>query len=230
MKKIRVPALALAGALTLSLVLSACGGKDEPVDSTAPSQSPAASESVVPSETPEIPGADAPASTPGSAGDPETQPTQRPTAAPTQKPVGSHPAVTAPPADAPSSVAISVSDIWADISELDLPAFTDLDDETLTALYGISPSDLEEYVGKIPMMNVQAAEFFLAKVKSGKLDAVKAGLNKRQADLVKEWESYLPEQLELVKGYKLVANGDFVLFAIGGEADKAVEIFNGYTK
>jgi hypothetical protein len=108
---------------------------------------------------------------------------------------------------------------------MELPAFMDMDADILSALYGIDESDLVEYVGKIPMMNVQATEFFIAKVQSGKMDAVKAGIAQRQADLVTQWESYLPEQLELVKNYKLVTSGDYILFAVSETADQAVTIF-----
>ena len=48
----------------------------------------------------------------------------------------------------------------------------DVDADTLSALYGIDAADLEEYICKMPMMSVQATEFFIAKVKDGKLDAV----------------------------------------------------------
>ena len=234
MKKLRLTALALTGALTLSLVLSACGG-DKPADSVPPTDSPVISESVKPSETPEESvDPNAPASTPGSSEDPETQPSEKPStpsAKPSEKPVGTHPAVTPAPSDAPAEdTTDKVAAVWTGISALDLPSFMDLDADTLTALYGISADDLETYVGKVPMMNVQATEFYIAKVKSGKMDTVKAGIAKRQADLVKEWEQYLPEQLELVKNYQLVTNGDYVMFAVSSYGDQVVEIFNNCTK
>ena len=41
---------------------------------------------------------------------------------------------------------------------------------------------------------------------------------------------YLPEQLELVQNYKLVTNGNYILFAVSEYADEAVTAFNAYTK
>jgi hypothetical protein len=219
MKKFRFPALALAGALTLSLLLAACGSSDaqstptpevtdtpdvvetveasvEPTDSALPKETPA-EESKAPSQS-----------------------------APAQSAAPSASTTTQAPSQAPAASSVSVESIWDSISSaMELPAFMDMDADILSALYGIDESDLVEYVGKIPMMNVQATEFFIAKVQSGKMDAVKAGIAQRQADLVTQWESYLPEQLELVKNYKLVTSGDYILFAISETADQAVSIF-----
>ena len=124
----------------------------------------------------------------------------------------------------------AVQSVWNDISKLSLPNLTAMDDATLSAMYGISASDLEEYVCMMPLMGVHSTEFFIAKVKDGKMDTVKAGIAKRQADLDAQWSQYLPEQYELVKNYKLVTNGNYVLFAISEYAADAVTIFNSYTK
>ena len=124
----------------------------------------------------------------------------------------------------------AVQSTWNDISKLDIPSLTDLDDATLTALYGIDPADLDSYLCKMPMVNVQATEFFIAKVKDGKMDTVKAAVEKRQDDLEAQWSQYLPEQLELVQNYKLVTNGNYILFAVSEYADQAVTAFNTYTK
>ena len=124
----------------------------------------------------------------------------------------------------------AVQSTWNDISKLDIPSLTDLDDATLTALYGIDPADLDSYLCKMPMVNVQATEFFIAKVKDGKMDTVKAAVEKRQDDLEAQWSQYLPEQLELVQNYKLVTNGNYILFAVSEYADEAVTAFNTYTK
>lgn len=120
--------------------------------------------------------------------------------------------------------------MWNDISKLSLPNLTAMDDATLAAMYGINASDLEEYICMMPLMGVHSTEFFIAEVKDGKMDTVKAGIAKRQADLDAQWSQYLPDQHELVKNYKLVTNGNYVLFAISEYASDAVTIFNSYTK
>ncbi|MEQ2456916.1 DUF4358 domain-containing protein [Flavonifractor hominis] len=241
MKK-RIFALTLAGALVFGL-LAGCG-KTEPAPETTPPavESPAESpelpeDSALPQESPEaIPETTQPveeetpestASTAPSA-KPSTAPTTQPTAKPTQAPAKPTQTPAATPTPAPESD--PVQETWDEIAQLDLPSLTDLDDSTLNALYGIDPADLDSYICKIPVISVQATEFFIAKVKDGKMDTVKACVEKRQADLEAQWSQYLPEQLELVQNYKLVTNGNYILFVISDHADEAVNAFNSYTK
>lgn len=229
MKKISLSALTLTGALVLTL--AACSSKEPQATSTPESsQTPAAVESVTPTETPEasqepLPSESVnviapPAETDGVVKPLETQSPSEPTVAPS-------PSET--PSEAPAEDS-KVQAVWDAISTRELPYFMDLDDDILSQLYGIDAGDLVEYIGKMPFMNTQATEFFIAQVQSGKMDTVKQALEKRQADLEEQWSQYLPDQLELVKNYKLVTNGDYILFAIADCAEDAVNEFNTYTK
>ena len=253
MKKFRLAALALAGALSFTLLAACSGGGEaapettppastEPVESAEPTEpveptvipdpSPEATEPAAGEESP-APDGGTPAD-PGSSGPsrPETPessqpPAQTPQASPSQEP-SAEPSQEPEPSEAPGSSV--VQSVWNDIAALDIPSLADVDAATLTALYGIDSADLEEYVCKIPLMNVQATEFFIAQVKDGRMDAVKAGVEARQADLEAQWSQYLPDQLELVEGYQLVINGNYILFAISEYASDAVSVFNSYTK
>ncbi len=98
--------------------------------------------------------------------------------------------------------------------------------DVLTALYGISTDDLLDYVAYMPMINVSAEEYFIAKVAEGKMDTVEDGIMKRQSDLETTWSTYLPEQYELVKDYTLIKKGDYILFAIAPDTSAIEEIFN----
>ena len=235
----RFLALALAGTLTLSM-LTACGGGDGIAETPNTVATPPVMESVTPAPessapvaetTPAAPESSAPAAeesqTP--AATPSSKPSSTPAAKPTNTPAAKP---TAKPTPTPESKpqTNAVQSTWNDISKLELPSLSPMDDATLSALYGISASDLEEYVCMMPLMAVHATEFFIAQVKDGKMDTVKAGIAKRQADLVNQWSQYLPEQLELVENYKLVTNGNYVLFAVSEHAADAVSIFNSYTK
>lgn len=228
MKKIRLSALALTG--TMILTLAACGSKkSEPTPAPEVTDTPNAVESVTPTETPEV--SAEPTQSPQ-----VTAPAESETAAPaeSQKPVQSHPVETQPaptqtPSEAPAEES-KVQAVWDAIATRELPFFQDLDDELLSDFYGVDPADLVEYICKIPFMNTQATEFFLAQVQPGKMDTVKAALEKRQADLLDQWKQYLPDQLELVENYQLVTNGDYILFAIADCAADAVNEFNTYTK
>ena len=61
------------------------------------------------------------------------------------------------------------------------------------------------------------------------MDTVKAGVERRQADLEAQWSTYLPEQLELVQNYKLLTSGNYLFFAISYEADQVAQIFDDCT-
>jgi len=223
----KLSALALAGILTFS-TLAACGPK-EPVGSpgaTVPSAAPSPAETALPTPTP----------IPESTGTPAVPPTQTPTAAApsptpeTAKPSAAPaptPETTPAPTPSPAPSASVVQEIWADIAALsDPPEMADVDGELLSALYGIDEADLEDYICKMPLMNVHATEFFIAKVKDGRMDAVKAGIQSRQAALLEQWSMYLPDQLELVENYQLVTRGNYVLFAVSEDADSAAAAFN----
>ncbi len=222
MKHYRIPALALTGALTLSLLLSACGGNTEPTPTPTQPATPPAEETLSPSPTTE------PTVTPSAEPSPELTPAE------SGELVQSQPVTTPEPSTEPTpepAADVSVTDLWNSISaELDPPALMDLDDSLLSDLYGISADDLDEYVAKMPLMNVHATEFFLAKVKSGKMETVKAGVSKRLEDLKAQWEQYLPEQLELVNNAQVVENGDYLLFCISEDAESVVEEFNNSTQ
>ena len=125
---------------------------------------------------------------------------------------------------------VDLSELWTSMEEnLELPAMMELDDDALDFLYGMDAADLESYVGRIPMMNVHATEFFMAKVKDGKLDTIKEALENRQANLEQQWSMYLPDQYALVQNAKLVTNGNYVLFCISEDADSVVNLFNEAT-
>lgn len=231
----RFLALALIGALTLTLTACAGGGADPskapvtppPAVSYTPSPTPSAQPE--PTATPALSPSPAPTAEPTQSPQPTAKPTIQPTAKPTAKPTQA-PTPTAAPSEAPAPERSKVQQVWDEIAKQDLSNLTDLDADTLSALYGISASDLEEYICKMPLMNVKATEFFIAKVKDGKMDAVQAGAQKRQADLDAQWSTYLPDQYELVQDYRLVTNGNYLLFVVSEYADEAVTAFNAYTK
>lgn len=232
----RLLVLTLAGTLSLGL-LSACGRREYARtrdhafrNTVSPGHRcshcfprPAGG---VPGGTPD-PGGDRCSELPPPSDAPAATAKPQATPVPTQKPGG---AVTPAPTPESTPSASPVASTWNDIAKLDLPSLMDVDADTLSALYGIDAADLEEYICKMPMMSVQATEFFIAKVKDGKLDAVKSALEQRQKDLEEQWSQYLPAQLELVQNYKLVSNGNYILFAVSESAPDAVSAFNTYTK
>ena len=226
----RILSLALAGVLSLGLLTACGGGQDNVPETDTPAvESPSASPETEPTPTPEE--TVLPETTPPAEESPSEEPSDTPSAKPSTPP-SSAPSTKPTPTPAPVEPEPTVDVVqstWNAISQLDIPSLSDVDAETLSALYGINTDDLVSYVCKMPAISVQATEFFIAEVKEGKMDAVKAAVEKRQADLVQQWSQYLPEQLELVENYQLVTSGNYILFAISEHADQAVSAFNSYT-
>lgn len=109
---------------------------------------------------------------------------------------------------------------------LELPATVDMPEEMFADTYGIDTGLLESYSVNMPMMNVAATEIAVFEAKDeASIDAIKAGIEKRQKALEEQWQSYLPAQLELVQNYKVAVKGNLVLFVISEYADQIVENF-----
>lgn len=128
-----------------------------------------------------------------------------------------------------ANVTINLNELWDKITALgEMPMQMDVPDEFLADpdSYGINKDDLEDYIAKMPGMMVHATEFFIAKVKDGKMNDVKAALEARQAKLDAQWALYLPDQYALVQNYKLTVNGNYIFFAISEYAEQAEKLFN----
>ena len=251
-------ALALSGALTLSL-LAACGSPDaegsapparpppateslppspSPSPEATPSETPEPTESPEPSETPEPTESAQPSESQKPSESPAPSGSQKPSESPapseSQKPSESPaPSESQQPSETPapseSPSASVVQSIWNQVSGLERPEMMDLDAALLSDLYGIDPADLVEFVAKMPLVSANINEFLIAQCAPGRVDAVKAACESRLATLQSSASQY-PETAELLENYKLVTSGDYILFCIDGNADAMVEAFNTYAK
>jgi hypothetical protein len=98
------------------------------------------------------------------------------------------------------------------------PAMLAFDENTLEDFYGLTESDYDDFYGQMPLMNVTATEILVVKVKDGKQDAVKAGIEKRQEAMLNNWATYLPAQEALVKDYKRINYGSWEIFIVANES------------
>ena len=128
-------------------------------------------------------------------------------------------------------------EIWTQIEKEinpngdNLPSFMDeMSLDILTQVYALTSDDVDSFVLKTPLINVQATEIFIAKVKPGRMDAVKEAVTGRYKALDEIWSRYLPDQYELVKNYKTAEKGDFFIFVVAEEADKIISIFEAAVK
>lgn len=115
------------------------------------------------------------------------------------------------------------------LAKIQQPALAEMTPDMIKQMYYFDPAILEEYTIMSPLMNVKSNELSVIKVKDAKdLSAVEEGIKKRAADIQKGFETYLPDQYENSKNYKLVTKGNHVLFVISEEADRLVTEFDSF--
>ena len=130
----------------------------------------------------------------------------------------------------PAEVVASINKEFLEANADKLPAFMELDAETLQGMYGIEPEWVTAYVCQFPMMNVHATEIFIAHVADGQMDNVKKAIEDRKASLDATWSMYLPEQYELVKKSETIVKDNYILFAVTEHMDSLKGIFENATK
>lgn len=252
MKKIRMLSLALALAMTLTLALAACS-KAEPEPSTPdidigimPPGNSGGGLMIVPvptfpmeEETPdweEPPSESMEVVSPeesGQVAEPlesqvptiQTQPIQTPPPEATPEPEADY-------SDAHGQghgTAVTAADVYGKVFAVaDSVASMEVS-FVLEDFYAISASDLEDFVLYMPEMSTNIQEIFIAKVKSGKLDSVKAACEERQQAMAADAALY-PATGGYVESYQLVTEGDWLLFCVCGSPDSAVAAFRDALK
>jgi len=174
-----------------------------------------------------------PAQKPAATAKPTQKPTVKPTVKPPQKPSATQKPIATPKPPVKPSTDIKVSDITTKITtDLQYPALANVEGERLNDVYGTDFSDLvSEGVYLQAMMNVKATELVVVKLKSDKnYDAVVEAFDARAASIQKTFETYLQDQYEDAKNYKVVRNGKYVMLSISHDQDEVVKLFNGFFK
>jgi len=181
-----------------------------------PQPSPSPSESAKPDKKPQ------PSPSPSESAKPDKKPQPSPSpsesAKPDKKPE---------PSEKPKS--LSSGDIVDFMLEqVEQPVSLDMSAEQMEEAYGIDPDILENFAVRAPFVNIKSNELALFKVKKTKdAAAVKKGIEKRAGDIQKSFESYLPDQYENSKNYRVVTQGNYVLFIISESADDLEKAFKG---
>ena len=98
-------------------------------------------------------------------------------------------------------------------------ATMDITIEELNTIYGINTENVEQVVGKMPMMNVQASMYVLIQAKDGTVDTVRAELDEYAKQYEEQLSMYLPEQYELVQNRKVGTIGNTVYMIISENAE-----------
>lgn len=102
-------------------------------------------------------------------------------------------------------------------------ALMEVNDETLESQFNINKSDVKEYLIKVPMMITSSNSYIIIKPVDGKKDEVKEKIDEYMTKLEKQWETYLPEQYELVKNRLEKEYGDYLIYIISSDNDLVFE-------
>ena len=115
------------------------------------------------------------------------------------------------------------------LAKVEQPRLMELDAEGVKNFYHMDPALLEDYTMRSPMMNVQTNEIAIMKVKDAKdIPTVEAAIKQRAEDVQKQFETYLPDQYENAKNYKLVTKGNYVFFVISDKADELIKAYDSF--
>ena len=115
------------------------------------------------------------------------------------------------------------------VKEVEQPAQIELPAEQVKDFYNIDSEKLEDYSIRIPMMNVKTNEIAILKVKDAKdVPEVELAVKQRAENVKKQFETYLPDQYENAKNYKLVTKGNYVLLVISDKAEELVKVYDSF--
>ena len=115
------------------------------------------------------------------------------------------------------------------LAKIEQPMMMELTGEQVQEVYNIDPEKLADYAIRIPMMNVKSNEIAILKVKDvADVPAVEEAVKQRAQTVQQQFETYLPDQYENAKNYKLVTKGNYVLFVISDQADELVTEYDRF--
>ena len=163
---------------------------------------------------------------------PESKPdTSKPETKPETKPEESTPE--SKPESKPEETAMSASELMGKVIDdtIELPALNQMDSTYFADTYGIDTSLLKSYEVRTPMMIVHSTEIGIFELNNvSDASKVIAGIEKRVEGLKNQWQSYLPDQYELVQNYKTATKGNYVIFVVSEHADTIISNFNAQVK
>ncbi|MHA0857437.1 DUF4358 domain-containing protein [Paenibacillus sp. CMAA1364] len=114
------------------------------------------------------------------------------------------------------------------LAQIEQPSLMEMPEDMVLQFYHLDTVLLEQYTIMMPMMNVKTNEIAVLKVKDAKdIEAVETAVKQRATDVQKQFETYLPDQYENAKNYKMITKGNYVIFII---SENAAEIETAFEK
>lgn len=115
------------------------------------------------------------------------------------------------------------------LAKVEQPSLMDMNADMIKDMYQFDPAIADQYAVKMPMMNTKTNEIAIFTFKDDATKAaIEAGMKKRAEAVQEQFKTYLQDQLENAKNYKIVTQDSYMLFVISEEADAIVDTFNSF--
>lgn len=98
-------------------------------------------------------------------------------------------------------------------------ASTDITKDNIEEIFNIKKEDVEEVIGKSPLVEIKSSMYAIVKVKDGMQEDIKEKFEVYSKEKEKQWESFLAEQYDLVKNRKIGIVGNYVYIIVSSSAD-----------
>ena len=106
----------------------------------------------------------------------------------------------------------------------------DIDKDGLSQTFDIDDKLVSEFLVKVPMMNVNANSVIILKPENGKTKEVKDKMNDYMTKLENQWQTYLPDQYELVKNRLEKEYGGYLIYIISNDNNQVFDLIKDSKK
>ena len=136
--------------------------------------------------------------------------------------------------DVANGLANGAEDVWDGLMDMfgmdNAPKTTAGTDEVFARDYGIDDGLLDSYTLRTPEGDNNASEFFIAKVKEGKMSDVEAALEKRKQAIADKWKDSTDESLAYAREPVIIKSGNYTMLAVHSDLEQARAEFEKLTK
>ena len=126
---------------------------------------------------------------------------------------------------------ITAASVWevveAAVPVETLPVMMNIDAAALKAYYGLGDDEVRDFAGKMSLLNVSATEILVARAQRNKGEALLQAVLARSAAIEERFADD-EAQLALVRDYRIVQRGDWLLFVISESAGEIADAFDAY--
>jgi len=102
--------------------------------------------------------------------------------------------------------------------------------EELEFLLGLTATQVEDFAVAYPTFMTSASQVIIVKPAKGQEKAVKDAMSTYMTNLQAQWDMYLPDQAELVKGHKATTIGDYLVYIVSSDNDAILKAIESCTK